>query len=216
VAGVDSSHFLRVEGRVMKKLAFLGLVVLVAIAAVLSSCGSNQIQELPSSSINGYWEAQLTGGIQGASALNFVVQFNLFVTNGSPAQNVNVTAFSWINSNPCFPQVPSVTGTTKLTNNINLQKVTGSITFTIGKAPGNVLTLSADPDATPPTGELIGTAPANNGSVTNGGVNGMWWLTPGTSFPSGLEACSAGGETSPRPFIMCQGATSCTTALGPS
>jgi hypothetical protein len=205
------------KDELMKKLAFLGLVALVAIAVVISSCGSNQIQELPTSSISGNWEAQLTGGLGGASALNFLMTFNLFVTNGSPPQNVNVTAFSWINANPCFPNPPNVSApTVKLTNNINTQQITGSIVWTVGVAPGNVLHLTADPNATPPTGELIATATSANGTVTNGAVNGMWWLTPGTSFPPGLEACSAGSESAPRSFIMCQGATSCTTAIGPA
>jgi hypothetical protein len=201
----------------MKRLAFLSLLALLAIAAVLSSCGSNQIQELPTSSISGNWEAQLTGGTQGAAALNFITNFNLFVTNGSPTQNVNVNDFSWINANPCFPNPPDgVTIAVQLTNNINTQQITGSIVLTIGTAPGNVLTLSANPNEAPPTGELIATATSSNGVVTNGAVNGEWWLTPGTSFPSGIKACGAGSATSPLPFIMCQNATSCTTAIGPS
>ncbi len=201
----------------MRMLAFLSLMALLAIAAVLASCGSNDIQELPTSSISGNWEAQLTGGTQGAAALNFITNFNLFVTNGSPNQNVNVNDFAWINANPCFSNPPGgVTITVQLTNNINTQQITGSIVLTIGKAPGNVLTLSADPNATPPTGELLATATSSNGVVSNGGVNGMWWLTPGTSFTSGVQACTAGSQSSPLPFIMCQNATSCTTAIGPS
>lgn len=199
----------------MKKLAFLSLVALMAVAVVLSSCGSNQIQELPTSSISGNWEAQLTGGTGPASALNFLINFNLFVTNNSPTQNVNVNDFAWINSNPCFPSVPNVTPpAVQLTNNINTQKITGSIVFTIKSPTGSILNLSANPNATPPTGELIATATSSNGVVTNGGVNGMWWLTPGTG-PNDKQ-CSAGTETNPLPFIMCQNATTCTTALGSS
>jgi hypothetical protein len=191
----------------MKKLAFL---TLLAVAAVLSSCGSNQIQELPTSSISGNWEAQLYGGTNGASALNFLINFNLFVTNGSPPQNVNVNDFAWINANPCFPPAPDVTPpTVQLTNNINNHTITGSITFTI-KAGGNVLTLNA----TPPTGELIATAPSSNGVVTNGAVNGTWTLTTNDSS----SGCSAGGSSAvvQPSFIMCQNATSCTTAVGTS
>jgi hypothetical protein len=199
----------------MKILAFLSLLALMAVAAALSSCGSNQIQGLPTSSISGNWEAQLTGGVGPAAALNFVTNFNLFVTNGSPTQNVNVNDFSWINTNPCFPNPPGgVAITVLLTNNINTQQITGSIVITIKSPTGSVLNLSADPNATPPTGELIATATSNNGVVTNGGVNGMWWLTPGTG-PNDKQ-CTAGTATSPLPFVMCQNATSCTTALGPS
>lgn len=195
----------------MKKLAFL---VLLVIAGVLSSCGSNHIQELPTSSISGNWEAQLTGGIGPAAALNFVVNFNLFVTNGSGNQNLNINNFSWLNTTSCFPPVPPVKGYVNLTNNINTGQVTGTIVLTIGTQGGNVLTLSADPTATPPTGELIGTAPASNGQVSNGGVNGLWTLT--TNKPD--SGCSAGDSSATvKPsFVMCQNATSCKTALGPS
>jgi hypothetical protein len=196
----------------MKQLAFL---TLLAIAVVLSSCGSNHIQELPTSSISGNWEAQLTGGTGPASALNFLINFNLFVTNGSPTQNVNVNSFAWINANPCFPAAPQVKApAVHLTNNINTQQITGSIVFSITSPTGSVLNLSADPNATPPTGELLATATSSSGVVTNGAVNGMWWLTPGTG-PSD-KVCTAGTESNPLPFIMCQNATSCTTAVGPS
>lgn len=205
--------FIRVfKKRVMKKLAFLALL---AIAAMLSSCGSNQIQELPTSSISGNWEAQLTGGTGMVSNLNFLINFNLFVTNNSPTQNVNVNDFSWLNSNSCFPPVPNVTPpAVQLTNNINNQTITGSIVFTIKSPTGTILNLSADPNAAPPTGQLLATATSSNGVVTNGGVNGMWWLTPGTG-PND-KSCSAGSESSPLPFIMCQNATTCRTALGAS
>jgi predicted small lipoprotein YifL len=203
----------------MKKLAFLSLLALMAIAAALSSCGSNQILALPTSNISGNWEAQLTGGPGSVSGLNFLINFNLFVTNGSPTQNVNVNSFSWINSNSCFPPAPHVpTAQVNLTNNLNTGQITGSIVFTITNPKNNnVLTLSADPNATPPTGELIATTTSNNGVngvVTNGGVNGSWWLTAGSG--SANDPCNAGSATSPLPFIMCQNATKCTTALGPS
>lgn len=196
----------------MKKLAFL---TLLAIAAALSSCGSNQIQELPTSNISGNWEAQLTGGTGPAASLNFLVNFNLFVTNGSPVQNVNTNGFTFINANSCFPGAPAgVVVQTQLTNNISINQISGMITLTIKSSTGNVLNMSANPNVTPPTGELIGTSGGNNGTVTNGGVNGEWWLTPGSGASN--AACTAGSETSPLPFIMCQNATSCTTAIGPS
>jgi hypothetical protein len=191
----------------MKKLAFL---TLLAIAALISSCGSNQIAGLPTSSISGNWEAQLTGGTQGAAALNFLVNFNLFVTNGSGNQGLNINDFSFINSpNSCFPGPPGVTGTVNLTNSLNTNQITGSITLTIKSGTDNTLTLSADPSASPPTGELIGTS--SNGVVTNGAVNGQWTLT-------GSNGCTAGGTSAvvQPSFIMCQNATSCTTATGPS
>ena len=188
----------------MKKLAFL---TLLAIAALISSCGSNQIQALPTSNISGNWEAQLTGGTGPAAGLNFLVNFNLFVTNGSGNQGLNINDFSFINTNSCFPSVPSIIGTVNLTNSLNTNQITGSIVFTIKSPTGNVLTLSADPFASPPTGQLIATS--NNGTVTNGAVNGQWTLT-------GSNGCTAGGMGAvvQPSFIMCQNATTCTTATG--
>lgn len=203
----------------MKKMAFLSLLALVSIAAVISSCGSNQIQGLPTSSISGNWEAQLTGGTNQAAALNFIANFNLFVTNGSGVQGLNVSNVAFLNANPCFPQQltengSGAKGSVNLTNNLNTGQITGSIILTITSVTGNVLNLSADPNASPPTGELIAKSGGSNGVVTNGGVNGMWWLAPGKGPSS--AGCSAGSATSPLPFIMCQNATKCTTALGPS
>lgn len=196
----------------MKKV--LAFMTLLAMAAVISSCGSNQIQGLPTSSISGNWEAQLTGGTNAAAALNFLVNFNLFVTNGSGSQGLNINQFSFINANSCFPGFSQVKGSVNLTNNLNTSQITGAIILTITSNTGNVLNLSADPGASPPTGELIATSNGNNGTVTNGGVNGSWWLTAGSR--SSDSQCNAGSATSPLPFVMCQNATKCTTALGPS
>lgn len=134
----------------MKKLASLSLLGLVAIAVVLSSCGSNQIQALPTSNISGNWEAQLTGGTGPAAQLNFIANFNLFVTNGSGNQGLNVSHVVFLNANPCFPIDLAATGAgasgyVNLTNNLNNGKITGAIGITLTSSTGNVLTLSADP-----------------------------------------------------------------------
>jgi hypothetical protein len=187
----------------MKQLAFLGLL---AIAALVSSCGSNHMQKLPS---NANWQAQLTGGTGPTASLNFLVNFNLSVTNGSFGQNANVDNFSFITPSQCFSGAPFVIASVNLINKLNTNQINGSFVLTVTSETGNVLTLSA----IPPTGELIGTA-SSNGFVTNGVVNGQWWLTPGSG--SSNSVCSAGSATSPLPFIMCQNATSCTTASGAS
>jgi hypothetical protein len=204
----------------MKKLALLSLLILVTIAIALSSCGSNQIQALPTSNVNGNWEAKLTGGTGPAAQLNFMANFNLFVTNGSGNQGLNINDVAFLNANPCFPTGTGGTGAgasgyINLTNNLNNGKITGAIGLTLKSFTGNILTLSADPNLSPPTGELIATASGgSNGTLSNGGVNGGWWLTAG-SAPAD-SGCTAGSATNPLPFIMCQNATTCTTALGPS
>jgi len=187
----------------MKQLASLGLL---AIAALVSSCGSNHMQKLPS---NANWQAQLTGGTGPAASLNFLVNFNLSVTNESFGQNANIDNFSFIAPSQCFSGAPVVIASVNLTNKLNTNQINGSFVLTVTSETGNVLTLSA----IPPTGELIGTA-SSNGFVTNGVVNGQWWLTPGSGSLS--SACSAGNATSPLPFTMCQNATSCTTTSGAS
>jgi hypothetical protein len=203
VASGRSDTFSQESGRevVMKQPAFLALL---AMAAVLSSCGSNHIQKLPTSN----WQAQLTGGIGPAAALNFQVNFNLSVTNGSFGQNANISDFSFTRGYPCFSGVPSVVGSVNVTNTLNTNQINGSIVLTVRSGTGNILTLSA----VPPTGELI--ANSNNGVLTNGVVKGSWWLTPGSS--SSDTGCVAGSAASPLPFSMCQNATSCNAAVEPS
>jgi hypothetical protein len=183
----------------MKQPAFFALL---AIAALLTSCGSNHT---PKSTTNANWQAQLTGGTGPAAALNFLVSFNLSVMNGRFGQSANIDMFSFIKPNQCFSDAPVAVASVSLTNNPNANQITGSIVLTIKSQTGNVLTLSA----VPPTGELTGTE-SSNGFVTNGVVNGQWWLTPGSG--SSNSACSAGSAASPLPFIMRQNAANCTAA----
>jgi hypothetical protein len=185
---------------IMKRMAFLTLLALLMIAALLSSCGTSRIQKLPTNN----WQAQLTGGTGPAAALNFMVNFNLSLMNGSFAQAANISDFSFIKPSQCFSGSSVVVGSVTLTNNLNTNQINGSIALTIQSETGNVLTVSA----VPPAGELIGLA--SDGAVTNGIANGLWTLTP-SSNDSSQSACSASGS-----FIMCQNATSCSAALEPS
>jgi len=180
----------------MKQLAVL---VLLAIAIVFSSCGSNHAPKLPTST---NWQAQLNGGAGAAAALNFLVNFNLSAVSGSFGQNANIDSFSFITPSQCFSGAPFVVASVNLANNLNTTQINGSFVLTVTSETGNVLTLSA----VPPKGELIGTA-SSNGFVTNGVVNGQWWLTPGSGFSN--SGCSAGSASNPLPFVMCQNAASC-------
>jgi hypothetical protein len=181
------------------------LFALLAIAALLTSCGSNHI---PKSATNANWQAELTGGTGPAAALNFLVTFNLSVMNGNFGQSANIDTFSFIKPNQCFSDAPIVVASVDLTNNVNTNQINGSIVLTIKSQTGNVLTLSA----VPPSGEL--TATSNKGVLANGVANGSWWLTPGSG--SSNSACSAGSAASPLPFTMCQNVTSCPAASGAS
>lgn len=200
----------------MKKLAF---VMLLAIAALISSCGSNTIQQIPTSSTSGNWEAQLVGGVPPASGLSFIVNFTFSTQNGNGSGPIDVNELTFINANACFPSVAGAKGTATLSNNTNTGQITGSLVLTVtsgtvksssggtGSAQ-SVLTLTADPGGSP-AGEIIGTS--NNGVLTNGAANGYWTLTN----PQ-VSACNAGGSSAvvQPSFLMCQNATTCTTQAG--
>jgi hypothetical protein len=194
----------------MKKLAFL---TLLAIAALISSCGSNTIQPTPISSASGNWQAQLFGGIPPAAGLSFLINFDFNTTNGNAAGPITVHDFTFLNANACFASsgAPSpvpfgVRGTAQLNNNINAGQITGSMTLTVtGQSPSGqtVLTLTADP----PSGGVLGTA-SSNGTMSNGAVSGTWTMTnPGSS----TNGCSTTNTSAPPTFIMCQNATTCST-----
>jgi hypothetical protein len=183
----------------MRKLAFL---TLLAVAVLISSCGSNTIQPTPTSTANGNWEAQLTGGSGPATGLSFLINFYFSTTNGNASGPITVNDFSFINANTCFPGIAGLSGSAQLTNNTNTNQITGTMTLTIKSGSGSTLTLTANP----PAGEVLGTS--SNGTITNGAVNGTWTLTNSSN-----SACNAGGTSSTvQPsFIMCQNATTCTT-----
>ena len=184
----------------MRKLAFLPLL---ALAGLITSCGSNTIQPTPTSTASGNWEAQLTGGSGPATGLSFLINFYFSTTNGNASGPITVNDFSFINANTCFPSISGVSGSAQLTNNTNTNQITGTMTLTIKSASGSTLTLTANP----PVGEVLGTS--SGGTISNGAVNGTWTLTNATSG----SPCIAGGisSTVQPSFIMCQNATTCTT-----
>ena len=191
----------------MRKLAFL---ILLAVAGLVSSCGSNTILPNPTSTTAGNWEAQLVGGEGPASQLNFIINFGVKDTNGTGTQPIYVNELAFINVSPssCFPNVSgespnTASGSVNLTTNLGTNQITGSLTLTVtSKATGSTLTLN-----TSPSGEVLGTN--NNGTMSNGAASGTWTLTSSTS------GCSAGGTgNSFQPsFIMCQGTATCSAPI---
>ncbi len=190
----------------MKQLAFF---ILLIVAVLISGCGSNTIQPLPTTNTTGNWEAVLIGGTGPASQLNFIVNFNVFITNGQGTQTLNIQDFTFFNSNPdsCFPppnstnttgSPVSVLGSMNLFTNTGTEQISGTMTMTIKSPSGNVLTLTANP----PSGGVLGTN--SNGNMTKGAVSGTWTMT------SSNKACAV-NNTPPATFIMCQNATSCST-----
>ncbi|HLV87413.1 MAG TPA: hypothetical protein VKV39_10580 [Candidatus Sulfotelmatobacter sp.] len=180
----------------MKKLAFL---ILLAIAVVVSSCGTRTTPPTTTTTASGSWEASLTGGLAQATQLDFVVQFNVTNTNNATTEPLTIQGFSFFNGNACFVSGQSISGSSALgTSNAN--QVTGTMTFTItsGVPGGNTLTMTST--------DLSGTA--NNGNLSNGAVTGTWTLTGGQGDPSccqGSSSCPAGQQAA-GVFNLCQGA----------
>ena len=180
----------------MKKVA---LVVLLALELAVCGCGtSGAPSNITNTQATGNWEAQLTGGTEQASLLNFVTTFT--VTNSGP---LSVTGFGFFNAGSCFAtgtNAETVTGNASFTTS-STNTVTGTLTLTVTSATnGSVLTLGTPAPATL-TGTSNGTT-TTTGTLSNGIVVGQWSLSPG----SNVTGCnSASGN-----FIMCQGTATCT------
>lgn len=177
----------------MKKLA---LVIALALEIAVCACGTSpNTNPVNNTSTTGNWEAQLTGGTEQASLLNFVVAFS--VENSGP---LDVTGFGFFNQGSCFANglnAETVSGTANFTTS-GAETVTGTLNLTINSSTNNsALKLS---------GNLTGTSNATSttvGTLTNGVVVGTWTLTPGAN----LAGCNSDSGS----FVMCQGAATCST-----
>jgi len=179
----------------MKKLVFL---MVLALELAICGCGSNTIANtVTNTAASGTWEAQLTGGFDQSSLLNFVTAFRIYDTGP-----LDITGFNFFNGGKCFAigtiDVPgsSETGTATLITG-SADQVTGTFNFKVTSIspPGNILTL---------TGTVTGTSngtPQVTGTLSNGVVVGTWMLSGG----AGDTSCAGSGY-----FIMCQGTTPCT------
>jgi hypothetical protein len=180
----------------MKKLVF-GMVLALELA--ICGCGSNTIANtVTNTSASGTWEAQLTGGFDQSSLLNFVTAFRIYDTGP-----LDITGFNFFNKEgKCFAigtiNAPgsSETGTATLITGA-ADQVTGTFNFKVTSIspPGNVLTM---------TGNVTGTSngtPQVTGTLSNGVVVGTWTLSGG----AGDASCAGAGN-----FIMCQGTSTCT------
>ena len=177
----------------MKKLA---LAVLLAVELAVCGCGAtNNTSNTTNTQATGNWEAQLTGGTDQASLLNFVTAFT--VTNSGP---LDITGFAFFNQGACFTtgnDAETVTGNANFTTS-STNTVTGNLNLTItSTTTGSVLTLNAGSL----TGNSNGTT-TTTGTLSNGVVVGTWSLTPGT----GLTSCSAAQGN----YILCQDKATCT------
>jgi|SRR5579862_5553449 len=181
----------------MKKLAFL---LVLALELAVAGCATNTTQSTtPGTITNGSWEAQLTGGTEQASLLNFVTTFSLNNNETITSGPLTITAFGFINDGKCFANgFGNSTESGKATLNTNVAgQVTGTLDFQIVSTnpPGNTLTLK---------GNLTGTSngtPTTVGTLSNGVVVGIWTL----AGAKGDSSCTGGGN-----FLMCQGTNTCT------
>ncbi|HUA13697.1 MAG TPA: hypothetical protein VMG31_00260 [Verrucomicrobiae bacterium] len=169
----------------MRKVVILSLL---ALELAVCGCGSNPTPtNVISTTANGTWEAQLTGGVGQASLMNFTTSF--VVTDIGP---IDPTGLSFLNQQTCFVTNNTETGTASFTTSSSGQ-VTGTMQFivTSGIPAGNVLTLKGNL-----TGTSNGTT-STTGTLTNGVVTGTWTLT-------GSSDCTGTGN-----FTMCQGKATC-------
>ncbi len=181
----------------MKKLAVL---VVLALELAVAGCGTNTTQSTtPGTVTNGSWEAELTGGTEQASLLNFVTTFSLNNNETITSGPLTITAFGFINVGKCFANGfanSTESGTATLNTNVAGQ-VTGTLNFQVVSTnpPGNKLTLKGTV-----TGTSNGTS-TNVGTLSNGVVVGSWTLAGG----KGDSSCQGAGD-----FLMCQGTNTCT------
>jgi len=176
----------------MKKLL---LLVFVAVELAVCGCGSsNNTSTTTNTQATGNWEAQLTGGTDQASLLDFVTSFN--VTNSGP---LDITGFGFFNQGTCFAtgtNAETVTGNASFSTS-STNSVTGTLNLTITSTTnGSVLTL--DPGSL--TGTSNGTT-TTTGTLSNGVVVGTWSLQPGT----GATGCNAAKGN----YILCQDKATC-------
>lgn len=179
----------------MKKFC---LVVLLALELAVCGCGTtNNNSTTTNTQATGNWEAQLVGGTDQASLLNFVTAFK--VTNSGP---LSITGFGFFNAGACFANgsnAETVTGNASFTTS-STNTVTGTLGLMITSSTnGSVLTLS--PGAL--TGNSNGTT-STTGTLSNGVVVGSWSLTPGSS----ATGCNQGTGS----YILCQDKATCTPA----
>ena len=179
----------------MKKIV---LPLLLALELVVCGCGtSGTSSNTTNTQATGNWEAQLSGGTDQASLLNFVTSFT--VTNSGP---LSITGFGFFNAGACFAtgsSAENVTGNADFSTS-STNAVTGTLGLTItSSSNGSVLTLNA--------GNLTGTSSgttSTTGKLSNGVVVGTWSLTPG----SGATGCKAATGT----YILCQDKATCSAA----
>lgn len=181
----------------MKKLA---LVVLLALEIAVCGCGAtNNNSTTTNTEATGNWEAQLTGGTDQTSLLNFVTTFN--VTNNGP---LDITGFGFFNGSACFStgtDAETATGNASFTTSTT-NSVTGTLNLTItSNTTGSVLTLN--PGAL--TGTSNGTT-TTTGTLSNGVVIGTWSLNPGSN-----SNCT--GKTSGT-YLLCQATATCSPTTG--
>ncbi len=148
----------------MKKLAILALL---ALEITLGGCGnSSSTSTTTTTSASGKWQAVLVGGSGESSALSFVATFSV----GSGGGTLDITGFSFLNTQACFVSGETETGSATL-NTDSSNNVTGSLSFTVqsGSPAGNALTLNGD--------TVTGTS--SSGKLSGGKVTGTWTLTGG-------------------------------------
>ncbi|HTW30180.1 MAG TPA: hypothetical protein VMD76_00785 [Candidatus Sulfotelmatobacter sp.] len=183
------------------------VAILIALALLLPVGGCTDTpRSVNVTTSNGNWEAVLLNGTGQASLLNFVVDFSVTDTTGNANEPLDITGFSFFNQGSCFTNghdAESYSGEATLDTSAS-GLVTGTLNMSITSSTnGSMLTLQGNL-----TGTSNGTT-TTTGTLSNAVVTGTWSLTPGKD----ATGCNA---VVSEPFIMCQGAATCSTTTTPS
>jgi len=159
------------------------VAILLLVALMLNGCGSSQTAAQAAE--GGGWAAVMSGGESTSSGFSFNTQFTVG-SNGA----LSISSFELLNQDTCFgTSIPASGGTLDVTYN-SADQVTGTFSFTITSAAGDVVTLTSS--------SVTGTVNTNGNTLSNGSIIGSWTLAPG----SGSTCVVASGT-----FTMTQAAS---------
>jgi len=150
------------------------VAILLLMAIMLDGCSSTKTLQ---STTTGIFQAQMFGGIGGASGFSFITDFAL---NGN--DTLNFSSFQFLTENtgattPCFPIFGGNVSGLIADYVVNSDDtVSGNLTMAV-KSGSNILTLTGPVTG---TATVTGTPPNTQTTFTSLSVSGNWTLTGGT------------------------------------
>lgn len=144
------------------------VAILLLLALLLNGCGSSSTTAQAAE--GGVWGAQMSGGDGPSSGFSFNTAFTVN-SNGA----LSISSFQLLNADTCFgATIPTPAGTlTNLVYNSAGTLTSGSFSFTITSAAGDVVTLTST--------AVTGVVNTNNNTLSGGSIQGTWTLVPASS-----------------------------------